>query len=63
MKNCFAVAQRNEECGLLFLVKEKVIRILHSSFFILHFSFFIQNRFFLHDPSVILYEFVAEAAA
>ena len=29
MKNCFADAQRNEECGLLFLVKEKVIRILH----------------------------------
>ena len=32
MKNCFADAQRNEECGLLFLVKEKVIRILHFIF-------------------------------
>ena len=41
MKNCFAYASRNEECGLLFFVKEKVTRILHSSFFILHLIYFV----------------------
>ena len=32
MKNCFA--QRNEECGLLFFVKEKVTRIFHFIIFL-----------------------------
>ena len=61
MKNSVANAQRNVECGLLFIYKRKGNP--HSSFFVLHSSFFIQNRFFFYEPSVVFYKFVAEAAA
>ena len=44
MKNSVANAQRNVECGLLFIYKRKGNP--HSSFFVLHFSFFILHSSF-----------------
>ncbi len=46
MKNSVANAQRNVECGLLFIYKRKGNP--HSSFFILHSSFKIGSSFTNH---------------
>ena len=51
MKNSVANAQRNVECGLLFIYKRKgnphsSFFVLRSSFFVLHFSFFILHSSF-----------------
>ncbi len=53
MKNSVANAQRNVECGLLFIYKRKgnphsSFFVLRSSFFILHSSFKIGSSFTNH---------------